>query len=277
MVAILNLALGIGASVAMFSVVYGALLQPLSYPQPAELISVHETIPEFAARYPLIPVETGAYSAWRERATTLAGLALFEPTALDLTGRGEPQHLHAEQVSASMFSVLGVRPRLGRGFVPSDDQPGHVHVVVLSDALWRSEFHADPGILGQALDLNGQPNQVVGVMAPGFRFPFAEELGPIIGSDPEAAAPPQLFQPAGVDLARNHFENWNYGVFARLRPGVAAAQAQAELQVLTTAALHADKASIPHIGVVVTRSATKLPGVTRWDFGFCSGRSAPSC
>lgn len=259
-VAILSLALGIGASVAMFSVVYGALLQPLSYPQPARLISVHETIPEFAARFPLAPVETGSFSAWRARAITLAGLALFEPTALDLTGRGEPEHLYAEQVSASMFSVLGVRPRLGRDFFAGDDQPGHVHVVILSDALWRNEFHADPGIIGQTLDLNGRLNQVVGVMAPGFRFPFADELGPIIGEDPDAARPPQLFQPAGVDLAQEHFDNFNYGVFARLKPGVTPARAQAELETLTAAALRAEKAPIPHIGIVVTPLRDQIAG-----------------
>lgn len=256
--AVLSLALGIGATTAVFSIVQGALLQPLPYPAASRLVSIHESIPQFARRYPEVPVDTGSYAAWQGHTRTLEALGLLEPGTFDLTGYGQPSQVLAMAVSSSLFGVLGARPRLGRGFTADDDQPQHNHVIVLSDAFWRSQFHADPGVVGRSVDLNGQPNQIVGVLPASFHFPFGDELGPFLGDNMPHA--PDLFRPLGLNLAQDPFDSWNYGVFGRLRPGATAAQAQAELTVLTAAAIHAAKAPIPRLDVHVTSLRDQIVG-----------------
>ncbi len=234
-VALLTLALGIGANTAIFSVIDGALLKPLAYPQPDELVSLHLSIPQFAAHYPVIPVGPWIFNKWTERSRDLSALSIISPTTYDLTGIGKPQQVRAVRVSASLFQVMGVSPRLGRAFLPSEDQPNRNHVAILSDAFWHSHFHADPNILGRTIDLDGQACQIVGVMGPRFRFPQGPELGPLIAAGMPGAI--QVFKPAGVDFAKAPpIGNFNEGVFARMRPGVTVAGLQAELQGITTAA-----------------------------------------
>ncbi len=234
-VALLTLALGIGANTAIFSIVDGALLKPLAYPQPDELVSLQLSIPQFASRYPMIPVGPWIFQKWRERSRDLSAISIVSPGTYDLTGAGRPQQVRVARVSASLFAVMGVNPRLGRAFLPSEDQPNRNHVVILSDAFWHSQFHADPNVLGHSIDLNGQACQIVGVMGPKFRFPQGPELGQLIGAG--IPGPIELFKPAGVDFAKAPpIGNFNEGVFARMRPGVTVEALRAELQGITTAA-----------------------------------------
>jgi predicted permease len=234
-VALLTLALGIGANTAIFSIIDGALLKPLAYPQPDELVSLHLSIPQFTARYPLIPVGPWIFNKWKERSRDLSALSVIGPTTFDLTGIGKPEQVRAVRVSASIFQVMGVSPRLGRAFLPSEDQPNRNHVVILSDAFWHSHFHADPNILGRTIDLNGQACQIVGVMGPDFRFPRGPEFGPLIATG--MPGPIEVFKPAGIDFAKAPpLGNFNEGVFARMRPGVTVEALRTELQGITTAA-----------------------------------------
>ncbi len=163
LVAVLTLALGIGANAALFSIVNGVLLRPLPYPHPDRLLRVvglYEGKPVVMSPANFLDV--------RAAATTLEGLAAYDNTAFTLTGGAEPHRVEATEVSANFFDVLGVRPALGRGFEGGENDPGRAKVVVLGHGLWAQRFAGDPGVLGQAVVLDGQPYTVVGVAAAGF-------------------------------------------------------------------------------------------------------------
>ncbi len=251
-VAILTLAVGIGANVAIFSVVNGALLQPLRYPQPQQLVSIHQSIPQFAQKYPYFPANARSYYVWSQQAKRLAAIALFRPQTYNLTGAGEPREISGMDISADMFQVLGIRPRLGRAFTAHDDTPNNNNVVILTDALWRSQFQGSPSVLGRTIDLDGHADQIIGVMPASFQLPYGDELGSMIGG--VADQPPQLLHPLGMNYAtESGVGQFNYGCFARLRPGVSVAQARAELDVIEVRMLQATHAetAIPNIGHVV--------------------------
>jgi len=162
LVAVITLALGIGANTAIFSLVNGILLRPLPYPHPEQLLRATGFYPK------------GAFNALREQVTTMGVVAYAEGHELNLTGRREPVRLNATFVSAELFSVLGTGPQLGKVFAPGEDLAGHSHSVILSNALWRNRFAADASVIGSWIQLEGLQRQVVGVMPADFRFPSPE-------------------------------------------------------------------------------------------------------
>lgn len=254
-VAILTLAIGIGANVAIFSVINGALLEPLSYPQPQQLISVHQSIPQFAQKYPYFPANARSYYVWRQQAQRLAAIAIFQPQTYDLTGAGEPRQVSGDDISADMFQVLEVRPLLGRAFTARDDTPNNNNVVILSNGFWQSQFQGSASVLGKTVDLDGHADQIIGVMPATFQFPYGEELGPMIGGP--GGKPPEVFHPLGLNYATaGQLGEFNYGCLARLRPGVSVAQARAEMNVIEARMLQATHAEnlIPNIGHVVVNT-----------------------
>jgi putative ABC transport system permease protein len=170
-VAILTLALGIGATTAVFSIVYGVLLRPLPYPDADRLVRVYAT--RDGAQWTASPPD---FTDWRAQATSFEDLAALTTTSLALTGDGPARQHAGAQVTAAFFSVLGVAPALGRGFTEAHEVPGQDGVVVLSHALWSDQFGADPGVLGRTLRLDGVDYEVIGVMPPGFAEPGATEL-----------------------------------------------------------------------------------------------------
>jgi putative ABC transport system permease protein len=229
-VAIGTLALGLAASTAIFSVINGVLLEPLEYANPGQLVALQLFVPKLAHKFPLVPLNPTAYLAWSHQAKSLAGIGLVEEgVTLNLTGGGSPTLLSADAVTSSLFDVLGVQPQLGRNFLPDDDQSGHSHEAILTNALWLSRFHGDPDVLGRSVTLNGTPYRVVGILPPSFQFPHGNQL--IATSGPAPA--PALFVP-------EMFEKWElapdagfgFGAIARLRPGVIRARATAELNVI---------------------------------------------
>jgi len=207
-VAVLTLALGIGANTAIFSLVDGILLRPLPFAAPQNLVSITGTFPK------------GGFVAMREQVQTLDVAAYFEGHEFNLTGRGDPLRLSGVLVSAEFFSVLGARPELGHAFYHGDDLAGRDNYVVLSHALWQQRFDADPSILGHSIELEGVSREVVGVMPAEFTFPstktqvwlplnndprdtvayWAGDFMPIIGrlrsrsSIPQARAEIRMFQ-----------------------------------------------------------------------------------
>jgi len=207
-VAVLTLALGIGANSAVFSLVNGILIRPLPYSKPEELVSVRATYPR------------GGFVAMRDQVRTLDVAAYAEGHEFNLTGAGEPIRLTATLVSAELFSVLGVRSGLGRTFHPGEDAAGRDNLVILSHSLWRDRFGADPSIIGRSIAIDGVGREVIGVMRPDFRFPspktqiwlplhndpsntvayWAGDFMPVIGrlrpgsTIPAAAAEVRLFQ-----------------------------------------------------------------------------------
>ncbi len=161
-VAVLTLALGIGANTAIFSLVDGILLRPLPFAAPQDLVSITGTYPK------------GAFVAMREQMESLDVAAYFEGHEFNLTGRGDPLRLSGVLVSAGFFSVLGARPELGHAFYPGDDLAGRDNYVILSHSLWQQRFGADPSILGHAIELEGVSREVIGVMPAEFTFPSAK-------------------------------------------------------------------------------------------------------
>lgn len=216
-VAIVTLALGIGANSAVFSVVDAVLLRPLPYAHPHRLLAVRESAPP---QFPTMSVSLPDYYDWVKQSKTLQ-LAAFRWTSFNLTAPGTaPEAIPSGQVTANLFPVLGVRPALGRGFSAREDAPGGRRVVVLSNALWRRRFGANPRLLGQSIILGGNPYTVIAVMPPGFDFPGKIQLWVSLGA---LRAEKMLVQRG------NH-----PGIvgIARLRPGYTLAQAQAEMTAI---------------------------------------------
>jgi hypothetical protein len=189
-VAVLTLALGIGANTAIFSVVNAAILRPMPYPDPARLMILWGNVKR--ARVERRGASYPDFRDWRDQSRSFEGMAAYEDNQFALTGIDNPERIPGEFVSQPYFSLLGIHAALGRTFTPDEDRiPQRNRVVVLSDGMWRRRFGGDPGILGRAIQLDGQPYTIIGVAPPGFRgltdqadlwAPFvmsgsAEELG----------------------------------------------------------------------------------------------------
>ena len=241
-VAIGSLALGIGAANTVFSLVDGILLRPLAYTRPGQLAYLQEFVPALAHVYPSLPVNYRHFRYWETHTRTLQGMVALRASAGTLTGAGEPIPLDSVETTAGLFQVLGTKLALGRGFLSEEDKPGHSRVAVISDHLWRTRFHSDPGIIGRRIIYEGAPVNVVGVLPPDFTFPAANDLGRLAGLGRRI----QIFLPI-----QSFNEGWDgdydYIVFARLRDGTSLSQGLAELTVLTrqfAAAYHVE--SKPH-------------------------------
>jgi putative ABC transport system permease protein len=216
LVAVVALALGIGANTAIFSVVNKVLLQPLPFAQPERLVTIHSRDERDgslgqAFSYP-------NFEDLRAQRQVFEGVAAYSRAGAFLLGREEPEQLRGLVVSADLFSMLDARPTLGRVFTAAEDKPGGERVIVLSDALWRQRFNADPNIVGQAITLTSGPVTVVGVMPPGFKYPVDE--GKVEYYMPLAAS----ISPGSITARGAVF----LSLVARLRPGLTLQQAQAE-------------------------------------------------
>src|SRR5580704_1869188 len=161
-VAILTLALGIGANTAIFTVFNGVLLRPLPYPQSQRLVAVQEIVPKLAKLGPTLPVNSWHFREWRKQNRSFDALALLSDVNFTLTSAGEPERVDGARVSSSLFPMLGIQAALGRTFLEEEDQPGHDSVVVISDGLWTRRFHRDPAIVGGKIVLDGAPYEVLG-------------------------------------------------------------------------------------------------------------------
>jgi putative ABC transport system permease protein len=218
-VAVLTLALGIGANSAIFGVVDAVLLRPLPFRDPSRLVVVKPTEP---GRRDDIGVSYPTFLDWRTRNHVLNGLSVFREDDFTLTGRGEPAHLTGAVVSANIFSVLGVPPVIGRDFVPEEDQPiGTGLPIILSHSLWQNRFGSDPKIVGQSLTLDGQTFAIVGVMPVGFQFPVQRtpvEFWTTIALDTQGPTPMTSQRGAGY-----------LDVLARVKPQVTIETAQTEM------------------------------------------------
>ncbi len=214
-VAIVTLALGIGANTAIFSMVEAVLLRPLPYPHSSQLVDLwaHSDVFDF----PNLGVSLPDLADARKQCRSFERLAPYTLKNVDLSGHGVPEQLMATEVSPDFFPLLGISPLDGRTFLPSEVQPGHDDVVILSAAFWRKQFAADPHVIGRSIQLNGAGYTIVGVMPQRFNFPTATDLW-------------LPFVPTPAELAAR--ENHRYPVVGRLAPGSTIAQAQAELNTV---------------------------------------------
>ena len=230
--ALATLALGIGLNTAIFTVAYGVLWQPLPFQEPDRLVSIfsaQETDKGIRVFYTFPPP---AYYDLARRATMIDGLAAHTGGAVQLTGRGEPQQLRGLEVTPNFFSVLGVTPALGRTFLTGANAADDDESVIISDSVWRSMLHADPGIMGQAITIDGLPRTVVGVMPADFAYRPKTPLG----EQPET----EIWMSHRFSTDRPHpmFNpkrgRWNAFLWltARLKPGVTVERAQAEMTAL---------------------------------------------
>jgi putative ABC transport system permease protein len=215
LIAVLTLALGIGANAAIFSVVNAAWLRPLPYPEAEQLVLVAHHNTKRAGNFELTP---GGYLDVREQSKSFARLAAYVAQDFNLTGAGEPERLRGQSVSASLFPLLKVSPSAGRVFTDADDRAGASRVVILSHQLWQRRFGAQADLIGQTLTLDDQSCTVVGVMPPGFDFPDKET---------------ELWVPLvfAANAANDRTAYYLSGI-ARLKPGVTLATAQSELDVI---------------------------------------------
>src|SRR5258708_1023242 len=165
---ILTLALGIGVNTAMFSVINGVLLKPLGYRNPDRLVTMYSEVPRFSRAYPVLPISAYYVTEWRKQAKSIEGGSALSSLSMNLAGSGEPERLQAVRMSADFLRLLGVQPRLGRNFLPDEDQPDKPRVAILSDGLWRRRFSGDSKVVGSTIQINGIPFLVVGVMPPDF-------------------------------------------------------------------------------------------------------------
>jgi predicted permease len=228
-VAIMTLALAIGANTAIFSIVDGILIRPLGYGDESRLFVLHEVVPKFSQFAPRVPVNAKHFLEWRKSVRGFESLAMIGGLQLNLTGSGEPERLMAARVSPSLFPMLGARTSLGRTFLEEEDAPGRDDVVLLSDSLWRRRFSADPNMVGRSILLDGRPYQVVGVLSPSFHFPKLKQLYAMSIADDQ----PQLWKPFAVKPDElEDIGDFNYACIARLRPGVGPKQALAQLNAV---------------------------------------------
>ena len=209
LVAVITLALGIGANTAIFSLVNSILLRPLPFRDPDRIVRLIQASPKLGL--PTWGVSQAGYAAYREQNRSFESIAIYTTTATNLTGTGEPERLPLATVTADFFKVFGVNPLLGRTFVEGEDVKDKNQVCVISHAFWQRRFGGDPNVVGKTLSLNNMPTEIVGVMPPEFKFPRYEiDLWTPLAHDPKRIAP------------------YFYSVVGRLKPGVDVAQAQTD-------------------------------------------------
>jgi predicted permease len=223
-VAILTLALGIGANTAIFSVVNSVVLQPLPYPNASQLVVVSETSPRVPAGSQIQSSESYVdFLDWQRQAKSFSAMGTYQYSSLTLTGYGEPTVLQGAITSSGLFSTLGATPLLGRTLEPQDDVKNAARVVVIGEKLWRGQFGSDPNIVGRTIQLNSEGFTVVGVMPGSFLYP--DQTPPSEFWIPVTQSPDYA---KFVDARDAHF----LLAIGRLNTGVTAAQAESEMNVI---------------------------------------------
>jgi putative ABC transport system permease protein len=217
-IAVITLALGIGANTAIFSVVNAVLLRPLPYTDPDRLAQVWQTFPQLGLNQ--VTVSAPEFLDYRDQSHVFERMAAFRAQGFTLTNGSEPERIFGVRVSADLFPLLGVAPAIGRAFIPEEDQPGSPRAVVLSHGAWQRRFGSDAAVIGKLLTLDGESFTIVGVMPSGFQFPpqsLQNELWTNVPFDAN-------------DLNRR---GWRpLGMIARLKSGVSMDQANAELKTI---------------------------------------------
>jgi predicted permease len=226
-IAVFTLAIGIGANTAIFSVVDHLFFRPFPFRDPDRLVAVHELL-RISGPARAAPVNLAHFQEWRRSWQSVDDLAVIGGLRMSLTGVGDPERLQTLRVSANLFSLIGVQPRLGRTFAAEEDQLGRDHVILLSDDFWHRRFNADPHVVGRTVALNSEPYEIVGVLPP-FPFPKVSELFPMIIA---TTSSPQIWKPLGATPGELAGTGFNFACLARLKPGVSIAQAVSALNTL---------------------------------------------
>ena len=227
-VAVLSLALGIGANTAIFSLVDAVLIRPLNFKEPGRLAIVWEDSSEIG--FPRNTPAPANYADWKSQNHTFEDLCALDWTTFSLTGIGEPEKVESHEVTTDFFPMLGVNPLLGRFFITEEGQPDHNHVAILSYGLWQRRFGGDPALIGRDILLNDHKTTVVGVMPAGFQF-LEKEIGLWV---------PKAFPPDEIIDRGSHYLT----VVGRLKQGVSITEANTDIKTISQgiARDHPDKA-----------------------------------
>jgi predicted permease len=249
-VIVLTLALGIGANTAIFSVVYSALLRPLPYRQPGELLFLGESRDE----HPIIDGAATSYPDfldWKRTAKSFRSIAAYGGDGFTVeAGGNEPKLSLATRITPNFFATLGVAPVMGRDFLEKEDDPNGPHVAILSDAFWRNEMHANPNVVGTSIRLDGKAVTVVGVMSRDFEFA------------PARSAPIWVPMHAPGDMGTRRSLRW-LSVIGRLAPGVSSEHARAEMVGVGAQLAHAYPKENDALSVVISPFREKIVGKVR--------------
>ncbi len=230
--AILTLALGIGATTAIFTLVNDVMLRPLPFAQADRLVTIQEVTAEWRNIFPTLPVNANHFTFWQQNSRSFDSMAVMRQGSAPLGAGGRPLQVGVLAATPGIFSVLQAQPVLGRAFTADEAQPGHEHVAVMMHDVWRSQFGGDRQIVGKTIRLNGFPYTVVGVMPASFHMPAVQTIGAIGTVDrplPVGILEPLAFTKEQLAEAMGDF---NYFGLARLKAGVSASAATAELDAL---------------------------------------------
>src|SRR5215472_3599399 len=215
-IAVLTLALGIGANTAIFTVIDAVLLRPLPYGDPGRLVLLNEQTP----RFPILSVSYENFVDWRDQSHVFSSVGAVRNLGMNLTGGDEPERLKAQMLTANAFELLGIEPARGRSFLPEEDKQGAPGVAMISYGLWQRRFSGSDAVLGQVLTLDSKPYSVVGVLPRGFQ---------VLQQSPDVVLP---FEPWAKTLPDDR--SWHPGIlpFARLRSDVTLEQARSEMTTI---------------------------------------------
>ncbi|HZE25230.1 MAG TPA: ABC transporter permease, partial [Blattabacteriaceae bacterium] len=215
-IAIITLALGIGANTAIFTVIDAVLLRPLPYRDPAQLVLLSEHTP----RFPLLSVSYQNLVDWRDQSQSFTAMGAVRNLGVTLTGSGEPERLTAQMLTANIFDLLGIQAARGRTFLPQEDKPGAPGVAMISYGLWQRRFAGAENVLGQPLTLDNKPYTIVGILPAAFQ---------VLQQTPDVVLP---FEPWAKTLPDDR--SWHPGILpvARLKPGVTLEQARSEMTTI---------------------------------------------
>jgi putative ABC transport system permease protein len=230
LIAAITLALGIGATTALFAVLEAVVLRPLPYPEPDRLVSVRHPVSGSAVEATKWGLSSAGYFYFRRENRTLADLGVYETGRVNVTGDGEAERVRAGIVSTNLLGILGARAAVGRLLNEADDKPRGAAVVMLGYDFWARRYGADPTIVGRMIDIEEVPHQVVGVAARGFNLPLPS------GFDPQtdlAGFGVDIWVPRKLDPGAPSINQHSYPAIGRLKPGVTAAEAERDLQALT--------------------------------------------
>ncbi len=226
----LILALGIGATTAMFTVTNTVLLKPLGYREPGRLVTIMFRVPQFSKQLSTVPVNAQHYQLWRDHARTIGEIGMVGPSSHILSGRGESVQVGGAHISPNFFHLLGVQPVLGRSFSNGEDQAGRDHVAIVSHRFWQEKLGGRSDVLGQQIRFDGEPFQIIGVMPADLLFPSGRQLSDLTVM-PEHADywAPLVFSKDDLD---SPLGNMNFVAIARLKPGATVARALADVTAL---------------------------------------------
>ncbi|MBN9617465.1 MAG: hypothetical protein BGO25_03700 [Acidobacteriales bacterium 59-55] len=263
-VAMMTLAVGIGATTAIFTLVYDVMLRPLPFAQPDRIVTIEEKVAEWSNLYPTLPVSANHFTFWQQHNKSFDSMALMQQFSVPLGAPGHPLQVEALSATPGIFSVLQVQPALGRTFTVDEAQRGHEHVAILTYDLWREQFGGDPGILGKTISLDGFPYSVIGVMPQSFHMPSIQTMDTLGTTNhplPIGVLVPLTFS---KERLAEEMGDLNYFGLARLKTGISVAVANEELNALQhtiSANLPADEKAT--LSAAITPFQEKLVGSNR--------------